>query len=87
MSPYTEQLIKKIKSTEFLPLRQCSLCSCEVGWRHDNNDIFFDSSCDCTSYSETRYVEPDSLDFYTNQEWFRKEFGLEEQPAQQETES
>lgn len=81
MSPYTEQLIKKIKSTEFLPLRQCSLCSYEIGWIHQNDNIFFDPSCGCNTYKEEPiYVEPDSLDFYTNQEWFRKEFGLEEQP-------
>lgn len=77
MNKYTEELIAKIRSVDFFRLRDCSICCSPIGWRHRDEHIFIDTNCDCVSYwSEPQYVEPDSLDFYTNQEGWRKEFGL-----------
>lgn len=49
-------------STELIPIRECSICGKEIGYRIIDGEVYFDSNCDCSEYkTELQLSDWDSL--------------------------
>lgn len=49
-------------STELIPIRECSICGEEIGYRIIDGEVYFDSNCGCSIYkTELQLSDWDSL--------------------------
>jgi len=80
MNQFTVKLIEKLKNQIVEELRKCSICDESLLLIYDSeyNLIFLDTHCGCIKNGATipHVVTPDELDFYTEQEYFRKKWDL-----------
>lgn len=61
-----EKLIAQLKTGEPLKERSCSMCGYMMKWfyRPENEQLYYDSGCDCVSYHNYQPRQFDDLDFY-----------------------
>lgn len=63
-----KEMMTNSTDTELIPVRNCSICGKEVGYRIIDGEVYFDSNCDCNEYkTELQLSDWDSLfKYYQN---------------------
>jgi hypothetical protein len=47
--------LEELKAMRFIPLRECAICGCQIGWYNNGEKAWFDPSCDCCSMGGGHY--------------------------------
>lgn len=62
--PLKERVIDKLKSGAPYVLHNCSMCGYPCAFFAQNDVLFYDSGCDCTTYNSATARDWSELEFY-----------------------